>query len=280
MSDPLLSHFHEQRLDTEKQNDLEDNNPVTDNTVGLPPVTYMANVIASQLLERGRVMFGRRSDANCILKVGERKYYVHVQMLAARSPTFRRIFDDMIANDAWGRLSNSDGSSEDYLGELDPSSDDMEACDDARAYKQWRVDHCDIEDMNVKLHRLGLRDSLLFNEDDDKGEHGDTSEDSDDTDGCLPELSVDFRDPEGSHFEELLRWIYTGEDERWLRFFTPENYRSILENILRLNMVSKQVLDICLAYEAHTSPDQKVRGVAVDLLSSHSHMDLDEADLM
>ncbi|CAO3573529.1 unnamed protein product [Mortierella alpina] len=279
MSDPVLSHSLEQQLYMERQSDLQDNSTVTDDTVGLPPVTYMANVIANQLLERGRVMFGRRSDANCILKVGEKKYYVHVQMLAARSPTFRRIFDDMIANDAWGRFSDSEGSSEDNLEELDPSGDEMEACDDARAYEQWRVDHRDIEDMNAKLHRLGLKGSLLFNKDDDKGEHGDTSQDSDDTDGYLPELSVDFRDPEGSYFEELLRWVYTGEDERWLCFFTPENYRSILENILRLNIVNKQVLDICLAYEARTSPDQKLRGVAIDLLSSHSHMDLDEADL-
>ncbi|KAG0199477.1 hypothetical protein BGX28_007275, partial [Mortierella sp. GBA30] len=50
--------------------------------IGLPPVTYMANVIASRLLEDGERMFGRRKDASCILIVGERKYYVHVQMLA------------------------------------------------------------------------------------------------------------------------------------------------------------------------------------------------------
>ncbi|KAF9939430.1 hypothetical protein BGZ67_009555 [Mortierella alpina] len=149
----------------------------------------------------------------------------------------------------------------------------------ARAYRQWRVGHCALEDLNVKLRRLGLRDSLLFNEDDGSEEHEDTSDDSDDTDNCLPELSVDFRDPEGSHFEELLRWVYTGEDERWLRFFTPENYRSILENILRLNIVNRQVLDLCLAYEARTSPDQKLRGMAVELLSSHLYLDLHEADL-
>lgn len=77
----------------------------------------------------------------------------------------------------------------------------------ASAYRQWRVDPCGIEDLNVELRRLGLRDSLLFNEVNDSGEHDDTSDDGDDTDGHLPELSVDFRDPEGSHFEELLRWV-------------------------------------------------------------------------
>ena len=77
----------------------------------------------------------------------------------------------------------------------------------ARAYEQWRVDPRDIEGLNAKLHRLGLKGSLPSNEYDDKGEHGDTSEDSDDTDGYLPELSVDFQDPEGSYFEELLRWV-------------------------------------------------------------------------
>lgn len=48
---------------------------------------------------------------------------------------------------------------------------------------------------------------------------------------------------------------------------------------MRLNIVSRQVVDLCLAYEARTSPDQKLRGLAVDLLSSHSHTDLEEADL-
>ncbi|KAG0041970.1 hypothetical protein BGZ83_001045, partial [Gryganskiella cystojenkinii] len=74
--------------------------------LGPPPVTYMANLIASHLMRSGAEMFGRQSDANCILQVGSRRYYVHVQMLASRSPTFRRIFDDMIANNAWGLGNN------------------------------------------------------------------------------------------------------------------------------------------------------------------------------
>ncbi|KAF9428428.1 hypothetical protein BGZ94_002411, partial [Podila epigama] len=50
----------------------------------LPPVTYLANKIASQLLQSGRGarMFNRKIDADCILNVGQRRYYVHVQMLA------------------------------------------------------------------------------------------------------------------------------------------------------------------------------------------------------
>ncbi|KAG0326883.1 hypothetical protein BG000_001209, partial [Podila horticola] len=50
----------------------------------LPPATYLANKIASQLLQSGEgsQMFDRRSDADCVLNVGQRRYYVHVQMLA------------------------------------------------------------------------------------------------------------------------------------------------------------------------------------------------------
>lgn len=50
----------------------------------LPPVTYLANKIASQLLQSGEgaYMFDRRCDADCVLNVGQRRYYVHVQMLA------------------------------------------------------------------------------------------------------------------------------------------------------------------------------------------------------
>lgn len=47
-----------------------------------PPVSYMAYIIASRLLPMGAAMFNRRSDANCVLCVGEKRFYVHVQMLA------------------------------------------------------------------------------------------------------------------------------------------------------------------------------------------------------
>lgn len=49
---------------------------------GQPPVTYMASLIANQLLQVGASMFGRQTDANCVLKVGNDRYFVHVQMLA------------------------------------------------------------------------------------------------------------------------------------------------------------------------------------------------------
>ncbi|KAK3838642.1 MAG: hypothetical protein JOS17DRAFT_300901 [Linnemannia elongata] len=51
-------------------------------TEGQPPVTYMASLIAHQLLQVGASMFGRQADANCVLKVGNDRYFVHVQMLA------------------------------------------------------------------------------------------------------------------------------------------------------------------------------------------------------
>ncbi|KAF9994396.1 hypothetical protein BGZ65_009980 [Modicella reniformis] len=68
---------------------------------GAPNVDYVADVIAESLLPFGHDLFGRKSDANCILNVDDQHYYVHVQLLAARSPTFRYIFDNMIREGAW-----------------------------------------------------------------------------------------------------------------------------------------------------------------------------------
>lgn len=65
------------------------------------PITYITHYIASKLLPEGPTMFQRESDTDCILCVGQQRYYVHMPMLAVRSPTFRRIFDAMIADGVW-----------------------------------------------------------------------------------------------------------------------------------------------------------------------------------
>jgi hypothetical protein len=71
------------RSDNNSVNSNNDNSSSDSSAnIGLPPVTYMARLIAAELLKTGASMFGRREDANCVLKVGTRKYYVHVQMLA------------------------------------------------------------------------------------------------------------------------------------------------------------------------------------------------------
>lgn len=57
-----------------------------------PPDTYYAHAVAKYLLPDGPSMFGRRSDANCILCVGDVKYYVHVPMLAVSVLFFYFIF--------------------------------------------------------------------------------------------------------------------------------------------------------------------------------------------
>lgn len=46
------------------------------------PITYITHYIASILLPEGPEMFQRESDADCILCVGQQRYYVHVPMLA------------------------------------------------------------------------------------------------------------------------------------------------------------------------------------------------------
>ncbi|KAK3838641.1 MAG: hypothetical protein JOS17DRAFT_730801 [Linnemannia elongata] len=99
----------------------------------------------------------------------------------------------------------------------------------------------------------------------DDGEDGE-SDSSVGTDGSLPELAVTFADPEGSHFKELLYWLYTGDSNRWIQFFTPENYGAILQNILHLNIVTREVLDICKMFESRTPPELGLRGMALSLL--------------
>ncbi|KAG9061573.1 hypothetical protein KI688_007152 [Linnemannia hyalina] len=65
----------------------------------------------------------------------------------------------------------------------------------------------------------------------------------------LPELTLDFADPVGSRFDELLYWIYTDKGDRWLTHFTPQNYAAILQNIALLNLATPAVLAICRAFE-------------------------------
>ncbi|KAF8947631.1 hypothetical protein BGZ47_008398 [Haplosporangium gracile] len=351
-------------------------------TEGQPPVTYMANLIAQQLLQVGASMFNRRADANCVLKVGNERYFVHVQMLASRSPTFRRIFDEMIAQEAWGGsldadVSSDEGASYGQLEEDDepvsynsdygyqdsvnlsgedhgPDSDDNESMRDdnsvsssnqgQRHCRRFRRVQPGSEDpsalVNAFPHQLGPMDSTSMDQpsppsspqedkvtdlsierlsirvrqklrvqdeschdhevrtrrtvrlspelvsaegevvekrDEDRadGEGAETSSDDGEDgksissvgiDGGLPELVVTFADPEGSHFKELLYWLYTGNSKRWIQFFTFENYGSILQNILHLNIVTREVLEICMVFEASTSPELGLRGMALSVL--------------
>ncbi|KAG0021026.1 hypothetical protein BGZ80_003188 [Entomortierella chlamydospora] len=94
----------------------------------------------------------------------------------------------------------------------------------------------------------------------------DNCDEDENLDECLPELSMTFVDPEKSHFEELLYWLYTGDNSRWLRFFAPENYGSILENIRLLNISATDAVDVCLLYESKTSPHMGLKGMAQAIL--------------
>ncbi|KAF9895764.1 hypothetical protein BX616_008887, partial [Lobosporangium transversale] len=77
-------------IDDESDTDLESASSDSDMSsieytkfsIDLPPVTYMANVIANQLIKTGDSLYGRREDANCVLNVGSMRFHVHVQMLA------------------------------------------------------------------------------------------------------------------------------------------------------------------------------------------------------
>ncbi|KAF9427930.1 hypothetical protein BGZ76_002131 [Entomortierella beljakovae] len=194
------------------------------------------------LAEAGSDMFGRREDANCILTVGPRKYYVHAQVLVPRSFTFRHIFEEMMVNGAWGSLSEtnpSDNGDEDTMGH---SIGQGSQTNIAKAPINPAMDcSCEgtIQDI---VDNLRIEGETFDNSDDDTNEE--------DVDECLPELALTLMNPEGSCFEELLYWLYTGDAERWLRSFTPENYSSILSNVELLRLTTGDALEVCHFYKA------------------------------
>ncbi|KAF9575870.1 hypothetical protein EC968_001253 [Mortierella alpina] len=237
-----------------------------------PPVNYMAYVIASRLLPMGAAMFNRRSDANCVLCVGEKRFYVHVQMLASRSPTLRRIFDEMIAHEAWGAESENPSlylDHDDNANELsdsimpqnnetifdhcvqnevidtdmdeDMAGDEGGQQDDAGFSNSGAVSECDME---VTWTRISDAHPSLYSH------TGSPLENSYASDSLLPELCIALDDPEGDHIEELLYWLYTDDGPRWKASFNKGDYESILKNILRLDIVSPAVLSICKEFEA------------------------------
>ncbi|KAF9161576.1 hypothetical protein DFQ26_004394 [Actinomortierella ambigua] len=287
-------------------------------------------------------MYGRRSDADCILNVGEQRFYVHVQMLAARSPTFRCIFDDMIAHNAWQAASpttpHSRGSEaganglnsvrpqsaqflpcdEEQAGQCSPHGEGMQegllrstnhperldplvksalTPDMILAIQQLQYAAMSLGTSNNTPHRSLPRsnaieslqqcsstakrpkedcEGLMVSESDDEGmgsDHRDEDsiesgnsdgEDGDEemNDDGLPELRLDLADPEGSRFEELLYWLYTDDHERWLAAFTPSNYRSILANILTLNIANSEVLELCRRFEQQHPAESSIHGLA------------------
>ncbi|KAF9967072.1 hypothetical protein BGZ70_000239 [Mortierella alpina] len=265
-----------------------------------PPVHYMAYVIASRLLPMGAAMFNRRSDANCVLCVGDKRFYVHVQMLASRSPTFRRIFDEMIAHQAWGSESENPSlylDQEDDVSEFS-DSEDMDISNgqpEVMTQKDETIfDHCaqdavmdtdmdgDLEgdeegqqdndsssshssavsecDMEVTWTKLGDPHSSLHSHTDPQLEDNYVS------DGTLPELCIALDDPEGGHIDELLYWLYTDDGPRWKASFNKGDYESILKNIRHLDIVSPAVLTICKDFEASIA-GRSVRGRAEKVLS-------------
>ncbi|KAF9174011.1 hypothetical protein BGX21_010095 [Mortierella sp. AD011] len=270
----------------------------------------MEGKIAEQLVENGASMYGRREDANCVLRVGTMKFYVHVQMLASRSFTFRHIFEEMMANGAWGPPLDTDSSSDDSSRSQSPMQENpaignsvdsgissgSECGPEAigHVYSRHQINYKiskwkeTLESASVPIaipdklkHK---RDAIIdgmellninafplprnFDRHEGMGAVGNTNnrDEDEDLDECLPELSMTFMDPEKSHFEELLYWLYTGDNSRWLRFFTPENYGSILENIRLLNISATDAIDVCLLYESKTSPRMGLKGMAQVIL--------------
>ncbi|KAF9173959.1 hypothetical protein BGX21_006854 [Mortierella sp. AD011] len=212
-----------------------------------PPPNYAADKVWNFLQPIGPSLFGHKDSANCILRAGPLKFFVHVPVLASRSPTFRGIFNEMIDKDAWG--SRGDGSSDGSCEDSDMETDD--------------VLHEGPSDQEMQESKDPNEDDDCDDDDDDDV---DDVDDVDDEDEDMPVLNVDLVDPVGSHFEELLRWIYTNDGERWMQCFTPTNYCNILQNICYLNIRTQEVLEICQRFEDSLIPEYDLRGMAVEVM--------------
>lgn len=71
-----------------------------------------------------------------------------------------------------------------------------------------------------------------------------------DENGRWLRVLVNVREPGKSRIDELLYWIYTGNDERWLReAFTPKNYALIAENV-RILGLDAEAMAVCARYKA------------------------------
>ncbi|KAI1311873.1 hypothetical protein EDD11_003311 [Mortierella claussenii] len=124
--------------------------PTRERSPGSPPAIYVADAIARSLLPIGPELFNRKTDANCILLTGTMRFYVHVQMLASRSPTFRKIFDEMIMSKVWGTDDSTTTSSED---------DDDDDDDDGSNRSSRRNSISSEDDQEQLQHR---NESFLF----------------------------------------------------------------------------------------------------------------------
>ncbi|CAG8553878.1 9899_t:CDS:2 [Paraglomus brasilianum] len=71
-----------------------------------------------------------------------------------------------------------------------------------------------------------------------------------DENGRWLRVLVNVHEPSRSRIDELLYWIYTGNDERWLRnAFTPKNYALIAENV-RILGLDAEAMAVCTRYKA------------------------------
>ncbi|KAF9350437.1 hypothetical protein BGX26_011386, partial [Mortierella sp. AD094] len=172
----------------------------SDEELGLPPSNYAADKVSKLLLPIGLTLLGKKASANCILRTGPLKFYVHVPMLASRSPTFRGIFDEMIEKGAWGP--RDDGSSD---GGSDGCGDDSDMdTNDAQHEGPSDQEMQESEDSDEEMSDSGSDED---EDEDDDDDDDDEAEDGDEDEDDMPVLNIDLADPVGSCFEELLRWV-------------------------------------------------------------------------
>ncbi|KAG0042550.1 hypothetical protein BGZ83_000335 [Gryganskiella cystojenkinii] len=239
-----------------------------------PPASYVVSCIADILICEGELMFGRKHDADCLLIVGRHHYYVHMYLLACRSLTLRRIFVDMLVNGAWEDIATPhhrylvDGGyfhiPEDLLVTMMSRTEEDHPLLEQERRSQDQVPWSPI----VRKDALG-HDQHFSSEDDDEDDDDDDIRKNHLTEQLLPRLTLGLTDPDGDHVKALLHWIYTNNTKSWLTSFTPENYLSILENIVHLHIASQDVLKICEKFEETTNTSLGLRGAAMSTLEPY-----------
>ncbi|KAF8954501.1 hypothetical protein BGZ46_002892 [Entomortierella lignicola] len=171
----------------------------------------------------------------------------------------------MLAKEAWGPIDDEDDDDDESDMEIDENQ-----AEDSDHHSQSGSVHQEMEKSDSELEDWEEVEKVEENEDEDM----DVYEDEDDEDDEMPVLSIDLADPEGSCFGELLRWvidddddyggsvIYTDDGKEWVKYFTPQNYHSILENICFLNINTPEVLEICKTFE-QTDPSSQGKAEAM-----------------
>ncbi|KAF8926571.1 hypothetical protein BGZ58_011072 [Dissophora ornata] len=199
---------------------------------------------------------------------GEDKVLKGQDQSLSRGPTGNHQEGLRVLNVTWRKRRTKSKQGQDQRRDYGRSGDDVDDVEEEGGDDDYGADY----DHDLDLPEIS--DPYMDADDDECDEYGELEEkdeeedeeedeeDSADDDDDYPELIMDFADPEGSRFKELLYWLYTDDGPRWLDSFTPQNYEDILKNIVTLCILTPTVLSICQTFEESTNPNLGLRGLA------------------